>query len=416
MTTATPPPRHLGARRYRLESASVHNMTEPAVAMSVILGLIASGQATTRPAIARALGLSPATAGAHLDTLVRHRLIAEGQHVAPVGRGRPARSYSIPDSAGVVLAVSLTARRLELAVMTVGQRCLAYEAHAIAISDGPDIVLGMVVSRLRGMLAELPPLPVLVVSVGLPGPVDSHQGIPVRPPIMPGWDGHPVAAQLSEEFGCPTVVDNDVNLMALGESRALPDHELPLLYLKVGTGVGSGLVTSEGRLYRGAHGAAGDIGHIRVLSDRNEVCTCGNVNCLEAVAGAAAMTRLMREELGDDDLTQDDFIAAVRAGTPEAMRIVREAAITLGEAAAVLVHLYNPARICLGGALSGASDDLLAGIRSVVYQRALPLATRNLTLAHSVLGADAAIVGASVAGIDAVLSPAVVEDHLLDRL
>ncbi len=390
-------------------------MADPAVAMSVILRLIASGEATTRPAVARETGLSPATASKHLDTLRQHHMIRFGTHTTPAGRGRPARALVIRDDVGVVITASFTASHLEIAVVTLSQLCLAYEKHVIAIEDGPEIVLGLLTERLHAMLAELPKKRVLLISVGLPGPVDFHRGMPVRPPIMPGWDGHPVAAELSTAFGCPTIVDNDVNLMALGESRALPPGELPLLYLKVGTGIGSGLVTANGQLHRGAHGAAGDIGHIQVPNDSQEVCSCGNTNCLEAVASVAAMTRSLRVETGDPSLTQDDFLDAVRAGTPHATRAVRLGAGILGEAVAALVHLYNPARICIGGGLASASDDLLAGVRSVVYQRALPLATRNLTLVHSTLDQEAAIIGATVAAIDEVLSARFIRDHLLQQ-
>ena len=388
-------------------------MTDPAVAMSTILRLIASDEAVTRPALARETGLSPSTVDAHLETLRRHRVLAPGPTAARTGRGRPAATLVIRDDTGVVLVASLTATRMELAVMTLGQRCLAYEKHVVAIADGPGAVLGLLVARLHAMLAELPPTRVLLASIGLPGPVNSHQGTPVRPPIMPGWDGHPVAAEISEEFGCPTIVDNDVNLMALGESRALPPSELPLVYVKVGTGIGSGLVTADGQLHRGANGGAGDIGHIRVAGDRHEVCHCGNVDCLEALASVAAMTRAWSAQTGATGRTQSDFIEAVHAGATPATRVVRAAAATIGESVAALVHMYNPSRICLGGALTVASDDLLAGVRSVVYQRALPLATRSLTLVHSGLGQEAAIIGASVAAIDTVLDAGFIRDHLL---
>lgn len=406
-------PTYLGDRRYRLESLPGRSMTDQYIAMSAILRLIAAGDAITRPALARETGLSPSTIDAHLSTLLRRSVLAPGMASPPSGRGRPARTYVVADDIGVVAVASITARRMELALMTPSQRCLAYEKHRITVADGPRAVLDLVEERLHAMLATLPATRLLVISVGLPGPVDSRQGTPVRPPIMPGWDGHPVAAELTEEFGCMTVVDNDVNLMALGESRALPASELPLLYVKVGTGVGGGIVTADGMLHHGAHGAAGDIGHIRVVTDKHESCSCGNVDCLEALASVAAMTRALRRESDDEELTQDDFVDAVRVGAPAATRLVRAGALILGEAVAALVHLYNPARICLGGPLAAASDDLLAGVRSVVYQRALPLATRNLTLAHSSLGEEAAVIGASVAAIDALLSPRFLREHLL---
>jgi predicted NBD/HSP70 family sugar kinase len=236
------------------------------------------------------------------------------------------------------------------------------------------------------------------VVIGVPGPVDGRHGIPVRPPIMPGWHAYPVSARLRRTFDCPVLLENDVNLRALGEARSLPVDQAPLLFVKVGTGIGGGLITSAGVLHHGADGAAGDIGHVRVRGGPDIKCVCGNVGCIEAVASASAIAR----RLGDYSIA--DVRALVARGDATAVSLVREAAGLIGEMVATLVHFYNPARVTIGGSLTAASDELLAGIRAVVYQRALPLATRNLVLAGSALGPYAGIAGAVVLGIEHVLS------------
>jgi predicted NBD/HSP70 family sugar kinase len=172
----------------------------------------------------------------------------------------------------------------------------------------------------------------------------------------------------------------------------------------VGTGIGGGLITDAGQLHHGADGAAGDIGHVRVRGGPDVRCVCGNVGCIEALASASAVARRLGEELGGEP-TIADVRALVARGDPVVLRLVREAAELIGEVVATLVHFYNPARVTIGGSVAAASDELLAGIRSVVYQRALPLATRNLVLANSVLGEFAGIAGATVLGIERVLSP-----------
>jgi predicted NBD/HSP70 family sugar kinase len=235
--------------------------------------------------------------------------------------------------------------------------------------------------------------------IGVPGPVDGQLGIPVRPPIMPGWHAYPVTARLHETFGCPAVLENDVNLRALGEARSLPADQVPLLFVKVGTGIGGGLVTRDGGLHHGADGAAGDIGHVRVRGAPDQPCVCGNVGCIEAVASASAIVRALPEIRAIADLR-----ALLGRGDAAAIAAVRDAAGLIGELVATLVHFFNPARVTLGGSLTSASDELLAGVRSVVYQRALPLATRNLVLTNSVLGEYAGLAGATVLGIERVLS------------
>jgi predicted NBD/HSP70 family sugar kinase len=214
-----------------------------------------------------------------------------------------------------------------------------------------------------------------------------------------------VAAHLRNEFGCPCRVDNDVNLIALGEARVLPADQCPLLVVKVGTGIGGGLVTAKGHLHRGADGAACDIGHLSVVGAEDIICSCGNTGCIEAVASAEAITKKLRAATGNPDLTQSDLRQAARNGDPVAIRLIRDAAALIGSMVASLVHMYNPARIVVTGPLTEATDDLLAGIRSVAYQRALPLATRNLTLAHSVIGEMAGVLGAIALGTETVLAP-----------
>jgi predicted NBD/HSP70 family sugar kinase len=270
----------------------------------------------------------------------------------------------------------------------------------VDVAEGPDTVLAAVESHLQTLRAQLPgDAPARAVVIGVPGPVDDQHGIPVRPPIMPGWHAYPVATRLRRTFGCPVLLENDVNLRALGEARALPADQAPLLFVKVGTGIGGGLITSAGDLHHGADGAAGDIGHVRVRGGPDVRCVCGNVGCIEALASASAIAR----RLGAD-ASIADVRTLVARGDPTVLGLVREAAELIGEVVATLVHFYNPARVTIGGSLAASSDDLLAGIRSVVYQRALPLATRNLVLANSVLGEFAGVAGAAVLGIERVLS------------
>ena len=123
-----------------------------------------------------------------------------------------------------------------------------------------------------------------------PGPVRFPEGVPVAPPIMPGWDGFPVREALSQELGCPVMVDNDVNLMAMGEQQAGVARSVrDFLCVKIGTGIGCGIVVG-GEVYRGTTGSAGDIGHIQVEPD-GRPCACGNRGCLEAYFGGAALAR-----------------------------------------------------------------------------------------------------------------------------
>lgn len=383
-------------------------LTDPPVAMSLVARLIASGTATTRPELARATGLARSTISACIAGLEKRGLVVSSG-IAPRerGAGRPAETLAISPDAGAILVVELTPHHIRVVIAGMDQRLLAQRRVEFLADAGPTETLGATVALAREILGELgmgnESLRIVVVS--FTGPVDTRRGVPVRPPIMPGWDGFPVASHLKSEFGCPCRVDNDVNLIALGEARVLPEDQCPLLVVKVGTGIGGGLVTAKGHVHRGADGAACDIGHLSVVGAEDIICSCGNTGCIEAVASAEAITKKLRAATGNPDLTQSDLRQAARNGDPVAIRLIRDAAALIGSTVASLVHVYNPARIVVTGPLTEATDDLLAGIRSVAYQRALPLATRNLTLAHSVIGEMAGVVGAIALGTETVLAP-----------
>ncbi|KPI11579.1 ROK family protein [Actinobacteria bacterium OK074] len=377
-------------------------------ALSRIAKLVAAGEATHRLELAQVTGLSRSSVHAHVRRLVDAGLLSADEAVAG-GRGRPALRLSLSGAAGVVLIADIAAFRVRCVVADLTQRVLADRSLAWQVADGPERTVALLAEQFTELLAEagVPAGRPRVLVVGLPGPVDVARGIPVRPPIMPGWDGFPVADRLAAELDCPVLVDNDVNLMALGEARTVPPEQLPVFFVTVGAGIGAGLVLADGTLHRGADGAAGDIGHIWSPGAEDVVCNCGKVGCVEAVASTAAMAR--RTAPGADaegeGAAMDAFLARLRDGAPDALQIVRAAGTALGEVIALCIHMLNPRRVVVGGDVVEASDHLLSEVRGVVYRRALPLATRELSIAHTVLGRDASMVGAMVLGIEHLLSP-----------
>jgi len=241
----------------------------------------------------------------------------------------------------------------------------------------------------------------------VPGPVEFRTGQPSSPPIMPGWDGFPVREYFVERRGASVWVDNDVNIMALGEHRIAWPDVADLILVKVATGIGAGII-ADGALRRGAQGAAGDVGHIAVPGAEDVVCRCGNVGCLEAIASAQALAVRLRAD-GLDVSGPADVVALVRGGDVTAGRAVRQAGREIGSVLAATVSLLNPSVIVLGGILAEAGEHLLAGIREVVYQRSLPLATQHLRIAVARSGAQAGVLGAAAMAADHALSPEAVD-------
>jgi glucokinase-like ROK family protein len=380
-----------------------------------MLSLIRQGRATTRADLAALTGMARSTVAQRVQALIAGQLVYESEEGASTG-GRPPRTFVFNQAAGVVLAADLGATHSRIAMTDLAGEVLAEHAEELEIASGPENVLAWLRDAFDRLLDESGRTlaDVRGVGVGVPGPVEFATGRPVNPPIMPGWDNHPVSDELGDHYDAPVLVDNDVNIMALGEHWSawpLAEH---LLYVKVGTGIGCGIVAG-GEIHRGAEGAAGDIGHIRVTADESVVCRCGNVGCLEAVAGGRAIAMQLRD-LGMDAESSRGVVRQVRAGNPDAVRLVREAGRTLGDVLASVVNFFNPAVIVIGGDVAEAHEQLLAGVREVVYQRSLPLATRHLRVVRSSLGDRAGVTGAAVMVIEHVLSPEAVDRALAAAL
>jgi glucokinase len=244
---------------------------------------------------------------------------------------------------------------------------------------------------------------VLALGIGLPGPVDQDSGRPTSPPIMPGWDGYDVRRMLAERYGRPVFVDNDANVLALGERAvAWPDVD-DLMFVKVATGIGAGII-SGGRLLHGAEGAAGDLGHVYSAAAGDRACRCGNRGCLESLAGGMSIAATLTER-GVPAGSPRDIVDLVRAGNLEAVQALRQAGRALGEVLAACTALLNPRVIVIGGEIVEVGEPLLAGVRESVYSRALPLASRNLRVTVAQSGVLGGVVGASRMAIDAALSP-----------
>jgi predicted NBD/HSP70 family sugar kinase len=247
----------------------------------------------------------------------------------------------------------------------------------------------------------------LAIGIGLPGPVEHSTGKPANPPIMPGWDGYDVPARVNRDLSAKVLVDNDVNVMALGERHlTYPDVD-HLIFLKAATGIGSGII-SDGRLQRGAQGTAGDIGHVRVSRGNDIACHCGNFGCLEAVAAAPAVIKNIVAQ-GLPIRNTFDLIDATKRAKVEAIQAVRQAGRDIGEVLSTCVSLMNPEVIVIGGSLASAGEHLIAGVREVVYGRAMPLASEHLSIVQSKAGKEAGILGASAMAIDYVLSAVTID-------
>ncbi|WP_329791595.1 ROK family transcriptional regulator [Lentzea sp. DG1S-22] len=376
---------------------------------AAVLRMLMDGSPRTRAEIVAATGLARSTVRARLDLLVAAGLVT-GNGTGESTGGRPADRFGFNPTAHLVLAAEVSATRATVALSDLGCRLLAVEQVDLDAADVPEAVLPQLVRTWRGMLRAVPRAELVGVGIGLPGPVEHSTGRPDNPPVTSGWDGFDLPAVVGAEFGVPVLVDNEVNLMALGEHTAAHPEVRHMIVVKAAAGIGAGLI-SNGVLHRGAAGAAGDLGHIRVPRGGEVLCWCGNTECLEAVAAGPALAARLRG-LGHPARSTADVVALVRAGNLEAGRVVRQAGRDIGEVLAGCVSMFNPSLVVVGGLLAEAGEMLLAGVRESIYRRSLPLATENLRIVASGAGTSAGALGAAAMVVRHVLSPEVLDARL----
>ena len=382
---------------------------------SELLGLLRDEGAMSRVALGERLELPRAKLTAELARLVDVGLVQIGGPAASRG-GRRSTLVHLADDLRV-LGVDVGATSVRVAVTDGRCEVLESRSEDCDVRSGPAQVLSRV-AELADVVYAKASGRLIGAGIGLPGPVSFRDGMPVAPPIMPGWDRYPVRDELAGRWGCPVTVDNDVNAMALGERHAGVARSLEdLIFVKVGTGIGCGIVVG-GKVYRGVAGTAGDIGHIR-LDDFGPACACGEVGCLEAYFGGSALARdattlarsgrsvALATALQDrGSLTAEDVGTAAAAGDFAAANLVREGGRRLGHVVASLVSFLNPGMVVIGGGVSRLGHSLLAEVRSAVYRRSLPLATGNLPIVLSELGDLAGVTGAAWSATDRAFSPA----------
>ena len=387
-------------------------------ALVVVLDEVRLGRSRSRSELVARTGLGRAIVAQRVGELLERGLVVEGD-VGPSTGGRPPRQLSFRASAGHVLVADLGATSIDVAVTDLDGRILGHHDEPSLIEAGPDVCLDRV-DELFDLLVRTThgiPGPLWGIGIGVPGPVEFQAGRPISPPIMPGWDGYPIRERFADRYHAPVWVDNDVNVLALGEwhSGVAAGHD-DVVVVKIGTGIGAGII-SGGQLHRGAQGSAGDVGHIQIVDDASVVCRCGNIGCLEALAGGEAIGRAgaaaaldgrsprLRTALDQRGaVTAEDVARAASFGDPVAVALLQDAGRRVGSMLASVVNFFNPSLIVIGGGVANSPDLLLASVRETVYGRSLPLATRELLIQRSSLGGLAGVIGASAMVADQLFS------------
>ena len=378
----------------------------------------------SRGEISNITGWSKAKASQEIRSLVdKGYLVEVGEGISQGGR-KP-RLLRINNQLGYIAGVDIGATSLDIALADVTGSVLQRCSEPSDVKCAPETVFGRCIELLLDLIRMQGGTPeqMLGIGIGVPGPVDFARGVLVAPPLMPEWENFPIRDFFKKTFASAfVVVDNDVNIMALGEQRTGDglgiDH---FIFVKIGTGIGAGII-SNGRIHRGSDGCAGDIGHICVDKE-GPLCACGNKGCLEAMAaGPAISARAMQSvrngtspalrqlcEANGGYIRPEDVNAACRDGDQASLDIIRDSGQMIGEVLASLVNFFNPSHIFVGGGITNFGNHLLVAIRRAVLYRSLPLATTHLSIKFSRVASNAGVMGSISLALDYLFA---IEDHL----
>jgi predicted NBD/HSP70 family sugar kinase len=343
-------------------------------------------------------GLSRTTVTVVLSDLQRSGLVVERDDAEPAAtaarKGRRPVRYALDASAGAAVGVDFDHSHLRVAVADLSLRVLGEREMALDVdhdaTDALDVAAGMVEELLRDTGVSRDRL--IGTGMGLPGPIDIETGTVQSSVILPGWVGLQPARELAERLGLHVEVDNDANLGALAETVCGAVRDLRhVIYLKVSGGIGGALVL-DGRVYRGAAGRAGELGHIEVQAG-GALCRCGKRGCLETIASAPVLVDLLRAMHGPY-LTLDDMLDLIQSGDLGARRLVVEAGQAIGRLLGDICNVLNPQAVVVGGELAGAGQPFLDAIREAINWRVMAGGTRPIEIRPALLGRRSGVLGA----------------------
>lgn len=370
-----------------------------------LLELIRSGAAVSRAQLVQATGLARGTVAARVESLLLSGLVRPDHRRVRDTGGRPAERLRIDPGRGYLLGADIGGSHTRVGLLDLEGGLLASSDHVLDVNAGPEAVLAEVCAACDELLAErdVDSGEVFGIAAGVPGPVDPVRGQVRDAPTMHGWSGFGVAEWLTRRFGAPAAADKDANILAIGEQGAFAGEADDLIVLKVGMGIGAGIIAG-GQIFRGSQGAAGDLGHLPRRG--GPPCRCGQSGCAEATAGGWAIVQRLEENGVDGVRTSQDIVRLAVAKDPLVLDLLRRAGNCLGEVLAEAVGILNPSLVVVAGNLASSSDVLLAGIRERLYEESHPLATRDLRVEPGRLGRDAGLAGAGRLAMDVAFSGA----------
>jgi glucokinase len=315
-----------------------------------------------------------------------------------------------------VIAIDLGGTKIRAVVLDGAGEIVGEDVRPTEGQEGQSVVIGRMVDAARAAVdvSRVPFASLAAVGVTAPGTIDFERGIIYQAPNLKGWDAVPLAERLREQLNLPTILENDANAAAYGEWRYGAGRSTRhMLYLTVSTGIGGGLILN-GQLYRGADGAAGELGHVTV-DDSGPLHNCGMVGCIEMMASGTAIARMAHEAVAEGrsealaraaavsgELTAHEVDRAAEAGDAVAHEILARAAHYLGVGLAGYVNIFNPQAIVLGGGVTRIGPRFLNPAFELAKQRSFMLPSSTVRFEVAALEGRAEVLGVAALARESV--------------
>ncbi len=385
--------------------------------VSAVLKVIKDNGSLSRADIAKLTGLTPASVTNITKFLIEDNFLVESK-IGESSGGRPPIILELNPNARYVIGVGIGVGVIDVVITNLSANIIIKKSMII---DDERYDYELVFRKLVNLINEVVCSSkiykdkILGVGVALHGIVDARTGLSIHAPYY-GWKNKNIKEKLEEELGLTVYVDNDVRAMALGESWFGATKDIAnFVTLNISNGIGAGIIINNNPYY-GVDFGAGEIGHIVVEADGDK-CNCGNYGCLETVASNNNIIRktiklikqgvnsyLIKDIDDINNLSIEDICKAASDGDEVSITILKEAARYIGVAITNLINILNPTAIVVVGEIFENTAHTIESLSEIVKNRGLKLSSENVKIIRSLLGRDAAVVGASTLVIQEIFS------------
>ena len=385
--------------------------------VSAVLKVIKDNGSLSRAEIAKLTGLTPASVTNITKFLIEDKFLIESK-VGESSGGRPPIILELNADARYVIGVGIGVGVIDVVITNLSANIIIKKS--IIIEDERydyDLVFKKLVNLINEVVesSQIDQEKILGVGVALHGIVNARTGVSIHA-LYYGWINKNIKEKLEQELGLTVCVDNYVRAMALGESWFGATKDIAnFVTLNISNGIGAGIIINNTPYY-GVDFSAGEIGHIVVEADGDK-CNCGKYGCLETVASNNNITRkaiklikqgvnssLSRDVNDINNLSIEDICKAAKEGDELSITILKEAARYIGVAITNLINILNPTAIVVVGEIFENTTYTIETLNEIVKNRGLKLLSENVRIIRSLLGRDAAVVGASTLVIQEIFN------------